>query len=307
MGDENKTITGLDTEAESEQKTLKTTEAEVKSEESQGQTENVGQTTSNADGIVTQKKAPENRCPKCQALIPEGQAFCHECGTLIKRLCPNCKSEIKNGYTFCSNCGCQITDNMIRPNVPTFDQYNREQAASNTKKTKTKTILIVVAIAVVVILIVSYFSYQKHVESEYIKNAKTFCTTTLSAAANLEEIGNSVKEEWYSYVQNSRRSKYSSVDDAVEGGLSKKSTEVSNAKKSKTEIDSLYSKLKKGVGKSDEIAEIREAVGDLYYEYCDMYDCVVSPTGNYNSFTSELKSVDDSTVSAYKKLSDLLD
>ena len=142
--------------------------------------------------------------------------------------------------------------------------------------------------------------------SEYKENAKTFCTTVLTAASNLEDIGNEIQGEWHDYIYD-RWSIYDSIDEAVAGALSNMSSEISTAKSQKNAIDALYSKLKKPVNKSDEIEELCDAVKVLYDEYEDFYDCVTNPSGNYNSFKSEFGELDSSSVDAYEDLKDLCD
>ena len=247
----------------------------------------------------------EKRCPNCQALLTEEQNFCPECGTSFKKLCSNCKTELQEGQAFCPSCGQKNTDEIAQA-TSSIEQFNQNIVNNGVKANKKKKILSVIGIVLVVAAVISYFVFQNMKVSEYKENAKTFCSTVLSSAANLEGIGNEIKSEWYDYIYDSW-SIYDSIDEAVAGALSNKSDEIANAKTEKIIIDGLYSKLKKPVNKSDEIEELCEAVKVLYDEYEDFYDFVTDPSGNYNSFKSKFGELDSSIVEAYEDLKDLCD
>lgn len=53
----------------------------------------------------------KNICKKCSAVIPEGMAFCGNCGTRVepeKPLCPSCGMELLPGMKFCGGCGAMV-------------------------------------------------------------------------------------------------------------------------------------------------------------------------------------------------------
>lgn len=285
---------------ENENKVIPTTEnpdileTEVAQEEAKTET-----------GISVESKPEEKRCPNCQALLTEEQNFCPECGTSFKKLCSNCKTELQEGQAFCPSCGQKNTDEIAQA-TSSIEQFNQNIINNGTKANKKKKIFSVIGIVLVIAAVISYFVFQNMKVSEYKENAKTFCSTVLSSAANLEGIGNEIQSEWHDYIYD-RWSIYDSIDEAVAGALSNKSDEIAKAKAEKIIIDGLYSKLKKPVNKSDEIEELCEAVKVLYDEYEDFYDCVTDPSGNYNSFKSEFGELDSSTVDAYEDLKDLCD
>lgn len=250
-------------------------------------------------------KPVEKRCPNCQALLTDEQLFCPECGASYKKLCPNCKTEIQEGQAFCPSCGQKNTGELAQA-TSSIEQFNQNIINNGNKANKKKKILSIIGIVLVVAAIISYFIFQNMKVSEYKENAKTFCTTVLSSAANLEGIGNEIQTEWHDYIYD-RWSIYDSIDEAVAGALSNKSEEITKAKAEKIIIDGLYSKLKKPVNNTEEIEELCGAVKVLYDEYEDFYDCVTNPSGNYNSFKSEFGELDSSTVDAYEDLKELCD
>ena len=267
------------------------------------ETESVQEEATTETNASVESKPEEKRCPNCQALLTEEQNFCPECGASYKKLCTNCKTELQEGQAFCPSCGQKNIDEIAQA-TSSIEQFNQNIINNGTKANKKKKILSVIGIVLVVAAVISYFVFQNMKVSEYKKNAKTFCSTVLSSAANLEGIGNEIKSEWHDYIYD-RWSIYDSIDEAVAGALSNKSDEIAKAKTEKRIIDVLYSKLKKPVNKSDEIEELCEAVKVLYDEYEDFYDCVTNPSGNYNSFKREFGELDSSTLDAYKDLKDL--
>ena len=269
------------------------------------ETESVQEEVKTETNDSVESKPEEKRCPNCQALLTEEQNFCPECGTSYKKICPNCKTELQEGQAFCPSCGQKNTGEIVQA-TSSIEQFNQNIINNGTKANKKKKILSVIGIVLVVAAVISYFVFQNMKVSEYKENAKTFCTTVLSSAANLEGIGNEIQSEWHDYIYD-RWSIYDSIDEAVAGALSNKSDEITKAKTEKIIIDGLYSKLKKPVNKSDEIEELCEAVKVLYDEYEDFYDCVTNPSGNYNSFKSEFGELDSSTVDAYEDRKDLCD
>ena len=44
-------------------------------------------------------------CPRCNAEIIEGAAFCTACGSPVKNTCPACSFEMPANAKFCTNCG----------------------------------------------------------------------------------------------------------------------------------------------------------------------------------------------------------
>ena len=49
-------------------------------------------------------------CPSCKTEVPEGYAFCMECGTKLpqNKYCPKCGMEVPNSARFCFSCGASL-------------------------------------------------------------------------------------------------------------------------------------------------------------------------------------------------------
>ncbi|MCI5605036.1 MAG: zinc-ribbon domain-containing protein [Clostridia bacterium] len=248
-------------------------------------------------------------CQKCGSVLGEDQKFCTKCGAPKNgniNKCSKCGAKIQIGQKFCSKCGQKVGLEIDINTTSAINQFN-ENVAKQQKKNKSSPIIIaVVAIIVCIVVVFTYKVIQKDKEEKYMADSKRFCSLVLTAAANLEDIGNEISSEWYDSIWN-RWSKYDDIDEAVAGALANKSIEVNTAAIQKSTIDSLYTNIKKPATDNTEIVEVCNAVKELYFEYEDMYDCILTPEGNLSSFKSEFSNADKSVMDAYRKLNDLVD
>lgn len=101
----------------------------------------------------TKQPAAENRCPNCQALLGEGQTFCPECGTPLKKLCQKCGAELQEGQAFCAKCG-QRADGTIDANASSaINQFNTNVAAQQQKNKRIPVIIGGVCVAIVAVVL----------------------------------------------------------------------------------------------------------------------------------------------------------
>ncbi len=101
----------------------------------------------------TKQPTTENRCPNCQALLGEGQTFCPECGTPLKKLCQKCGAELQEDQAFCAKCG-QRADGIIDANASSaINQFNTNVAAQQQKNKRIPVIIGGVCVAIVVVVL----------------------------------------------------------------------------------------------------------------------------------------------------------
>lgn len=107
------------------------------------------------ESVENESKQPttENRCPKCQALIVEGLAFCPECGTPLKKLCQKCGTELQDGQTFCANCGQRISGTIDATASSAINQFNTNVAVQQQKNKRIPIIIGGVCLAIIVIVL----------------------------------------------------------------------------------------------------------------------------------------------------------
>lgn len=261
---------------------------------------------------------PTDVCVNCGAPLGDGQEFCPKCGTpkggKKNRICSKCGTELEDGQEFCPKCG-QKADLSLDSNVNSaISQFN---ANVDQKKKKGKAKFIVLGIVLIAIIgavfaITSVMSANKAkaAKEQYLKDAKEFASTAYTAAANLEDIADTIQRYWYENIWEDKHG--SDIDSAILYAMIDMSDEISLAGTYDTELETLYNKIKKvpddvSDDDEDDLKEICSAVKDLYNTYSDFYDLATDPSGNYNSYSDKNNSTTDSFISKYKSLDKLLD
>lgn len=220
-----------------------------------------------------------------------------------KKFCDKCGNELKKGQVFCDKCGNKIVEE---------NDLNKVVETDTKKKSSIKIIIIAIISVIVIAGIITGIIIKSNKEKEQLERsietyklkAYSFGFETLSSLANIETVGNDVKTYWHDYIY---ESKYSSIDDAVDKALEKNSELIDKINDEKREIEKDYKSLLKVPDENDsELNEIKQAVKDLYNDYYDFYDVVITPTGNYTTFTSDFSRLDSSGVKKYNNLKSLL-
>lgn len=265
----------------------------------------------------------ESVCRSCGAVLRSDQAFCHKCGTsrseAYEKKCTQCGNNLGIGQEFCPRCGYKASLNGQNDNIA---EYNR--AIANKRKKK-KVVPIVLSILFVILAVVGLFAYkeiqtrrieaerqrvieeQRRQRDEYITNAKSFCADVINAAANVEDVVDTIQSYWYENIWEKKHG--NTIDDAIEYAMEDKSTEITNAIIDKSNIDKLYEKLKTipyGITEY-KIERINIAVMELYSAYTKFYDMAVTPSGSYNSYSEDNKKVTEDILSKFEALNILLE
>lgn len=267
---------------------------------------------------------PTDVCGLCGTPLGDGQMFCPNCGTAKStakgeetapkaNVCAKCGAELREGQAFCPQCGQKVglaVDSSVNSAIHQFNAGVQKQ--SKKKKRLPIILIILLAIAAVAGGIVYSSIQKKNAEeaiAEYMRNAKSFYTKVLSSGSTLEDIGNEIQKSWRAYVKSERYNGryYYSVDDAISAALSNSSYDVSSVKNADSSIESLYKKLLTVPDTSNqELLEIKDAVKDAYKAYQNMYDCIISPSGNYNTWTSDFGDVDSDLADTIRDLGNLV-
>lgn len=217
-----------------------------------------------------------------------------------KKFCENCGQPLESDQDVCLSCGSKLEKPVE-------------------KKSKNKKVAIIVAVVVSILLVAGIAlgvilkikndeikkqeALQEAVK-QYKEDAYLFNLSMLISLADIETVGNDISSYWKDYIYNK---KYLSVDDAVQSALNKNKSLIETINKNKITIESDYKKLLSLPDENDsELIEIKAKIKELYSEYYDFYDIVITPTGNYNSFRTEFTSHDGSAIKKYDELNTLL-
>ena len=260
---------------------------------------------------------PTDVCSNCGTPLGDGQTFCPKCGTPKVAapktdVCGNCGAELQDGQAFCPKCGHKAGVTIDSNVNAAISQFN---ANIDKKKKKSKALPIILAIVLAVAAVFGGITYsivqEKRAEEAerqrqaaidaYIEDAQSFYIKVLSSGSTMEDTGNEIKTAWTAYVNSKyyNGKKYYSVDSAIAAAQSVEKSNITKVKNAHSSIESLYKKLLTVPDASNqELTEIKNAVKAAYKAYQDMYDCVITPSGNYNSWTAEFKDVDSDLADA---------
>lgn len=286
--------------------------------------ENRGCTTfgcSEQNSVTTQTQV---KCTNCGADIGEGQAFCATCGTpttvpVANRIktCNKCGTVIQDNTVFCPTCGNNVSVSATTPAIEAFN-------AMVTKKKKSKKAISIIAGILVIFAIIGGFVANNIIQEkkaaeearllaeaveEYKDNAYDFYLKVLSSGSTMEDIGNEIQKSWKAYVNSSyyNGKRYYSVDSAVSAAQTYMYSDISSVKSANSSIEALYKELLVIPDTNDQVlVELKNVVKETYEAYKDMYDCVIDPSGNYNSWTSEFGNTDSELADAIGDLRELL-
>ena len=224
-------------------------------------------------------------------------------------VCATCGAVLNEGDGFCPNCGTKATVSVSAEVNEAISQFN---AGVEQQKKKTKMLPIIIAIAVAIAAIATVIGIsvakKKKLEEEiarYRTNASLFYDQVLDSGVTMEDIGNEILASWKAYVKDWRYNGryYYSVDSAIDAALSYMDSEVDEVKAADSLVDVLYAALMVVPDPEDQaLMKIKEEVEDTYEAYEDMYECVITPSGSYNTWTDEFSDVDTALGDAIKEL-----
>lgn len=279
--------------------------------------------------LLNNKQRMENKmaiikCPECGQDVSDKARICIHCGitlneeTLKKELkCTKCGEILSEQDNFCIKCGSPV----MKPNqAEAGKQQTRVMNIDKSKKKKILIICIAVAMAVCIIggvgfkLFWDYRTEQnyKNTYNNYIEDLRKVQLLMLTSGSKAETLCNLTLNVWGNTIhekRNSKTDKYtrpkgyfvSDFNEAIVNLYSDSDTEetVTEIKNDLSSVKELIKKLQDPPAK---LEKCYDTVSDLYEAYKTLTDLAVSPSGSYNSFSSQIdKTVSDFTLS-YDKL-----
>lgn len=260
---------------------------------------------------------PTEMCANCGAPLGDSQAFCPNCGAKknaeMPKLCVSCGLQLRDDQEFCPNCGTKVG---VQISAETNDAINAFNAGIEQKKTKKKfplpliIILGVVTLGIIGMIIGLSAKAKAEAIEQYREDAETFMAEVLNSGSTMEDIGNEIQKSWRAYVWSTtyNYSRSYSVDGAISAAQRYMSSEITEVKNARSRIDSLYQNLMDVPDENDpELMQIKREAKNLYEAYKNMYDCVIDPSGSYNTWTSEFGDVDTELADAYRAFKNVVE
>ncbi len=280
-------------------------------------------------------------CKNCGKTVSDKATTCPHCGISLledapdselqsKRICEECGAELSDDVQICPNCGCPIEDNNKIETVPQEVEISAAQI-ERAKKASSKTLIIILAIVAVVIIIFAGYNINKSNEEKkaaeeaaelsatYAENLETVSYTMLIGAANAEEAGNLIKKVWYNSIYEEKDSEtdqytrkngtgtfYDDFNDALINLFSDTSFSdtISSIKSNQTAVKELMKDL---TNPPEEYEEAYDALKEYYDAYLELTNLVTSPSGSYQTFSTNFNTADSSVSNCYSSMNMYLD
>ena len=208
-------------------------------------------------------------CKFCGAEVEEGAKFCPNCGKNLeeaseKKKCPQCGAELEKDAKFCLKCGCSL---------------EKKAAPKGNKK------LIIGIIVLAVVVCVGAGIAAEEARKELIK-------TYEQKAIELNDAINGTKNNF-----NLLSTMYDTSTDLNTGLLGPDffteyvqglcASEITTEKERKRDIDKIYTELQDIGCEEEEVQELKAAIEDYYFAYCDRYDFLVEGNFSVANFKSK--------------------
>ena len=230
-------------------------------------------------------------CKFCGAEVEEGAKFCPNCGKNLeeaseKKKCPQCGAELEKDAKFCLKCGCSL----------------EKKAAPKGNK---KLIIGIIVLAVVVCVgagiglvahkkAVEKAAYEQRLAEERAADEarKELIKTYEQKAIELNDAINGTKNNF-----NLLSTMYDTSTDLNTGLLGPDffteyvqglcASEITTEKERKRDIDKIYTELQDIGCEEEEVQELKAAIEDYYFAYCDRYDFLVEGNFSVANFKSK--------------------
>lgn len=256
-------------------------------------------------------------CPNCGKEVSDKAKKCINCGEILipdeKIICQECGTEFEEGLTECPNCGCPVEKQNEETSQKVEVTGVEVTGVELTKKIKK---LILIAVAVIIVAGGAVFgavNYQKQKAAElYSENLIKTTGAMLEGASVAEDCGNLIKSVWSNSIfenYDDTTDKYTRpkgfwVDDFNDAlanlfsdyGFNKK---ISTIKDNQDKVDELMKKLK---NPPEEYKDTYNTISDMYKAYTSFVNCVTSPSGSLQTFSSNFSDNDSELVNYYNAM-----
>lgn len=266
------------------------------------------------------------QCPECGQKISDKAKKCIHCGKVFVEektvneeiKCSECGIVLAESDEICPNCGCPV-EKKIREEETKPQQV---EIAHIRMAVKTKKIIIGIIIAVILCIGggIGYKIYsdnkaeQIYIEAynEYIDNLNKAQILMLSGGSDAESLCNLTLRVWGNAIyeeKDNETDKYTRPDGYFVSDFNDALANLyldSDTNDTIEDIESNQASVKEIIKKlqnpPEGLDKCYDTISDLYEAYKTLTDLAISPSGNYNGFSTKKSDAVSDFMSAYEKL-----
>lgn len=257
-------------------------------------------------------------CPECGKNVSDKAQKCIHCGHELNA--PTVEEETPEGKT-CPECGGQLFDQNAEAcpicgcPIELTEEEKQEKLAKAAKNRKKRLGIIIGAVIAVVVIgvIIGVFANQASNTNKfnnYVDSYNKVVQNMLSGAADAESVTNTAKRVWYSAINEKYKSGW---DSDIQDYYSKDfntalasmyadasiKTKVSSIK---TNQDLVKAEMQEIQGAPGEFSNSYSTINDMYDTYLKFTNLAISPSGSYQSFSTEVNQLDSDFIAALDKV-----
>lgn len=227
--------------------------------------------------------------------------------------CPECHQQISDQATACPNCGFPLSkDTNTTP--PIEPQTNNTAVAKPRNKKKiviTVCVVLCVLLSALAALLVKQNS-EKKARAEYIADLNDFLLSSLSGAAEAENLCNLTYNVWYDTIYENYRAEtapYTKIngtfrDDFNDSLITLYADDstietISEINSNRTIVDEIYKRLS---NPTDEFQSCYAVVDEMYSAYHQLTELAINPSGTLQSYRENFGQYDNAYMEQYNKL-----
>jgi len=189
-------------------------------------------------------------------------------------MCQYCLQPIPQKAVYCPLCGKGAEQESSCPNN------------SATKKTKNKRVRLIINLIVLAVIIVGALGIIRHAAKvRYMNNIIEFSNDCISAYGNLDEITDTIQEEWYSCLSDGKHD--GDGQKAIDEAYSIMDREFNDAMKKDDRLEISYKNIRNTslFIADEETREMLDAAKELYACYLDYYSFTTEFNCSYFEYT----------------------
>lgn len=248
-------------------------------------------------------------CPACSYELPTKERNEEDRKQSEQLVCEECGECFSKELAACPKCGCPAPQADVVKEQPQKVEVTGVSFGVSKKRKKG----LLAALIAVVLLIGCGIAFKQYSDKlsveEYAANFKDTAEGMISGAALAENAGGTVRNVWYNSIYEKSDAATNKYTQAKYGGYNDFNTSLANLYKDtkfksfieslETLQDSMTEVMKTLQNPPAEYEEGYQALKELYNAYMELTDLAIDPSGNLNTYTSNLNEASSKVMSCY--------